>query len=285
MDGLLKRLARRPSPAMVVALTALFVALGGTTYAATGGTFILGQANTATSQTGLTSSNAGKALQVTQQSTGTGATALGLNVPAGKAPFTVNSGTKVVNLNADKLDGLDSTAFLRTTGKAADSELLDGLDSTAFLSATGKAADADLLDGIDSSGFYAAGSKVADSDALDGHDASDFKVGCQAGYFYYGGLCWEDIDVASQTFYQAATRCGNAGGRLPSYAEILAVANSGVTIGNGGVYDDWIGDSTADGTSLYANAGSGTNMDGEAANTSTHFARCVVPPVNSLGTP
>jgi hypothetical protein len=51
--------------------------------------------------------------------------------------------------NADLLDGLDSTEFLRTTGKAADANLLDGLDSTAFLPATGKAANANLLDGLD----------------------------------------------------------------------------------------------------------------------------------------
>ena len=37
------------------------------------------------------------------------ATALGLNVPAGKAPLTVNSDTRVANLNADKLDGRDVT--------------------------------------------------------------------------------------------------------------------------------------------------------------------------------
>ena len=116
-----KRLANRlPSPSLVISLLALFVALGGTAYAATGGTFILGQANTATSQTSLTSNNAGKALQVTQQNTGTAATALGLNVPAGRTPFTVNSGTKVANLNADRLDGVDSTAFQRTTQPASN---------------------------------------------------------------------------------------------------------------------------------------------------------------------
>jgi hypothetical protein len=98
----------------VTALLALFVALGGTTYAATGGTFILGQPNTATSPTGLTSTNAGNALNITQQSTAAGTTALGLNVPAYHAPFTVNSGIKVTNLNADKLDGKDSTAFLQS---------------------------------------------------------------------------------------------------------------------------------------------------------------------------
>jgi hypothetical protein len=36
-------------------------------------------------------------------------TALGLNVAVGHTPFTVNSAVKVANLNADRLDGFDST--------------------------------------------------------------------------------------------------------------------------------------------------------------------------------
>jgi hypothetical protein len=102
----------------VISLVSLFVALGGTAYAATGGNFILGNANTATAQTGLTSNNAGKALNITQLNTGTGATALGLSVPVGKPPMTVNSGTKVANLNADTLDGIDSTAFAKKAQEA-----------------------------------------------------------------------------------------------------------------------------------------------------------------------
>jgi hypothetical protein len=108
-----KYLRKRPSPSMAIALLALFIALSGTTYAATGGNFILGQPNSANSVTALTANNAGKALNVTQQNTGAGATALGLNVPAGKPPFAVNSGTKVANLNADKIDNLDSSVFAR----------------------------------------------------------------------------------------------------------------------------------------------------------------------------
>ena len=106
--------------ANVCSLAALFVALGGTTYAATGGNFILGQSNSASSTTSLTrtGANAGKGLQVTNNSTTAGATAVGLNVAAGHAPFTVNSGTKVANLNADKLDGLDSTAVAQNGSEA-----------------------------------------------------------------------------------------------------------------------------------------------------------------------
>jgi hypothetical protein len=96
----------------VVGYIALFVALGGTSYAATGGNFILGKPNSAGATTSLSAPVAGKALQVTNTSTGSGATGLGLNVASGHAPFTVNSGTKVANLNADKLDGIDSTGFL-----------------------------------------------------------------------------------------------------------------------------------------------------------------------------
>jgi hypothetical protein len=108
---------KRPSPAMGVALIALFLALGGTTYAATGGNFILGQTNSANAQSSLSASVATKALQLTNSSTTAGATALGLTVASGHAPFSVSSSTKVANLNADKLDGLDSAALQkRVTG-------------------------------------------------------------------------------------------------------------------------------------------------------------------------
>jgi hypothetical protein len=98
--------------ANVTSLIALFAALGGTTYAATGGNFILGNPNSASSTTSLSAPTAGKALQVTNTSTAAGATALGLNVASGHSPFTINSGTKVTNLNADKIDGIDSSGFL-----------------------------------------------------------------------------------------------------------------------------------------------------------------------------
>jgi hypothetical protein len=94
------------SYANVMATIAVFIALGGTTYAATGGNFILGQSNSAGSTTGLSSGTTGPALRATNTSTGTAAS---FNVAAGHPPFTVNSATKVAKLNADKLDGKDAT--------------------------------------------------------------------------------------------------------------------------------------------------------------------------------
>lgn len=84
----------------MVAYLALFMAMGGTAYAATGGPFILGHTN-----------KAGQAS--TLQNTGSG-TALHLVTNNGAAPpFTVSNGTKVGKLNADKLDGVDSSQLQR----------------------------------------------------------------------------------------------------------------------------------------------------------------------------
>lgn len=98
-----------PSRSMVVALVALAVAAGATNAYAAAKNFVLNVANTSSAQTTLNGSAvAGKALQVTNTNTASGATALGLSVASGHAPFTVNSSTKVTDLNADLLDGLDS---------------------------------------------------------------------------------------------------------------------------------------------------------------------------------
>ena len=105
---------RRPSAPMVVSTIALFVSLGGAAYAANGGNFILGQSNSATNTTSLSAPVAGgSALRVVNNAAGTGSTALSLAVPNGRAPLTVNSDTRVNNLNADELDGLSSGVFLR----------------------------------------------------------------------------------------------------------------------------------------------------------------------------
>ena len=74
-----------------------------------GGVFNLGQTNTVNAITKLTGSVAGSSLQIINNSTNAAATALNLQVASGKPPLKVNSTTKVANLNADRLDGKDST--------------------------------------------------------------------------------------------------------------------------------------------------------------------------------
>jgi hypothetical protein len=94
---------RRPSPAVIIATAALFIAMSGTAYAATGGTFLLGKANTATTVTSLSNSKG---------------TALSLSSKAGTPPLSVNSAVQVPNLNASEVDGYSAYSFVQGSGTA-----------------------------------------------------------------------------------------------------------------------------------------------------------------------
>ena len=78
--------------------------VGGAAYAVNGGYLKIGTANSGTKTTSLANS---------------AGTPLSLTAKSGTAPLKVNSGIKVGNLNADRLDNLDSTAFALAGGKIA----------------------------------------------------------------------------------------------------------------------------------------------------------------------
>jgi hypothetical protein len=92
----------RPTHGTVVAYLALVIALSGTAYAATGGSFLLGKANKADHTTALHNTGSGPALA--------------LDADAG-APLSVGSNmTRVKNLDADLLDGISSGQFQHRAG-------------------------------------------------------------------------------------------------------------------------------------------------------------------------
>jgi hypothetical protein len=96
---------------MFVSLVALVIALGGAGYSATGGNFILGRANSASTQTRLVTPRAGPAMRVDNTSTAPGATGMAIITSAARPPLFVTSSKKVTNRNADRLDGIDSENF------------------------------------------------------------------------------------------------------------------------------------------------------------------------------
>jgi hypothetical protein len=138
----------RPSPAMAVALVALFVAAGGSSYAAV-------------KLNGKDIKNRTIAAKKLKRNT-----LGGVEIDESRLGRVASAD------NAGLLGGLGPGAFLGATAKAADADKLDGQDSTAFLGASGKAADADKLDGQDSTAFLGASAKAADADRLDGRDST-----------------------------------------------------------------------------------------------------------------
>jgi hypothetical protein len=89
---------KRPAHATIVAYLALFLAMTGTAYAATGGSLILGNPNTASKTTGLANTGAGPALRLVTKAGST-------------PPLAVSNGTKIPNLNADMVDGVRASSL------------------------------------------------------------------------------------------------------------------------------------------------------------------------------
>jgi len=86
---------------VIGAVTVLVLAASTVADAATGGRFILGKMNKASQASVLKRTTSGPALQLS-------------TTPSGGAPMAVNGKGKVANLNADRVDGFDSSA-LKTT--------------------------------------------------------------------------------------------------------------------------------------------------------------------------
>ena len=107
---------------------ALVFGVATTAIGATGGTFILGKANGATTVSKLTASIAGPALTLVNQSTNAAATALNISVASGKPPLKVNAeaGT-ATNLSADELDGKDATDFMTYNSTLKSGQTLVGV--------------------------------------------------------------------------------------------------------------------------------------------------------------
>ncbi len=107
-------------------IMALVVGAATTAMGATGGNFILGKANTATTPTSLVSTLADAAKSALIVNNKSGGVALDLRVgnattpPNSVAPMKVNSDKVVTNLNADELDGKDSAAFQSANAAAGE---------------------------------------------------------------------------------------------------------------------------------------------------------------------
>jgi len=102
-----------------------------------GAIFNLGKYNPVNATTELAGSTNGKQLDVVNTSTGADAAGIGITVHSNRPPLTVNSSTKVNNLNADLLDGLDSSKLQRrVTGQCANGTAVSTINADGTVGCT-----------------------------------------------------------------------------------------------------------------------------------------------------
>lgn len=97
-------------------MLALVIGMASTAFGSNGDAWKLGKGNVATKITALAGSLGvnGPMVRLTNNNAGTDDTALELRVQTGEAPMAVNSSARVDSLNADQLDGQDSSNFVPT---------------------------------------------------------------------------------------------------------------------------------------------------------------------------
>ncbi len=135
-----------------------------------GANFDLGQTNTVDALSRLVGSTNEALLRLDNNNGGSSATALDLRVEPGHAPMKVDSGTKVVELNVDEVDGKSAGAFLGAADKAADADHADFADKAAgatFADRADQAAKADDATRAD---------RAANANKVDGLNADEIGV-------------------------------------------------------------------------------------------------------------
>ncbi|HEY2717116.1 MAG TPA: hypothetical protein VGI73_12925 [Solirubrobacterales bacterium] len=194
------KLARRHlSFANLVACLALFVALGGSAYAASqiNGNKIVKHtigANKLKSET-LTSKQIKKG---SLKSSVIDLSTLG-TVPSAQSAVTATSATTA------------QTATSATTAGSATS-------ATQAASAT-NATHADSADSATSAGHA---DTAGDAETIEGESAAQLTVSCPPATELFGGMCWEESARPTAFWIVAAKECGERGGRLPSASELVA---------------------------------------------------------------
>jgi hypothetical protein len=241
---------RRQSPALAVAVLALFVALGGSVYAAKRAR-IDGRAIRAKSIPGnrlKPGSVAGNRLKPG-------------SVPGGRL--------KPHSIAADRLKpGVIPQV-------AADAPLTGADINELTLGQVPSAAHADSADTAQSA--VDAQTALNAVNAVDAQTVNGHSVGCLPGTRPFAGACWESSASSAVNAPTAARKCAARGGELPAALELAAFAEEpDVNLDAG---DEWSGDiPVISGPDVYAvTTVSASSVVFRDLSTETHAYRCVIP--------
>ena len=228
-------------PALAVAGLALFVALGGSVYAATRGKI--------DGRVVKVKSLPGNRLKLR-------------SVPGNRLkPRSIQAGA----LSPGALDG----ARLKTPLTGADINELT-------LGQVPRATHAETADYATSAGD--AQTALDAVNAIDAQNVNGHSAGCEKGTTAFAGACWQSSSsIAALTAPQAAIECAKQGATLPEALQLAAFAlQPGVTIDPG---DEWTGDiPVVSGKNVYAVVTvSATGAVDSSLSTALHKYRCVIP--------
>ena len=212
------RLLRHLSFSNVIAMLALFLALGGAAYAGT-------KINGSSIKNGSIGGGKLKNETITANKIKKG-TITGTQI----APGSISSSS----IDVSTLGTVPSAQNANTAGTAskADSATTAGTATTADSAKTAEtaneakhaesAAHADVADRVTNADTASRADIAGEAEALNGETAEELTLSCKAGTKFYGGMCWDQTTQPAKLWIVAVAECGKAGGRLPTIEELIA---------------------------------------------------------------
>jgi len=201
----LRRLRRHLSYANVMATIAVFVALGGVSYAAatiSGNKLIKGTVGAGKLKNGTLTSTQVRANSLTGSVIDESTLTI---VPAAQ---TANSATTATSATtAGSADTAKSATTAQSAATAGSAEHALAAD-TATKATEATSAESALT--------------AENADTVAGFSAEELKVACPPATKLFGGMCWDEDVQPGKNWIAASRACGDADGRLPSLSELVA---------------------------------------------------------------
>lgn len=187
------RLRRHLTYANVMASIAVFVALGGVSYAAAtiNGSKIVKQ-----------SIGAGKLKNGTLTSTQVKKNSL--------------TGESIAESSLGIVPSAQTAQIAQTAASATNATTATMAGSANSATTAGHATSADTATSANSA------LTASDAETLDGLSSKQLQVTCPVETELFGGMCWDEDVRPADDWIEASRDCGNAGGRLPSLGELIA---------------------------------------------------------------
>jgi hypothetical protein len=191
------RLFRHLSFSNVIAVIALFVALGGAAYA---GSKINGKNIVNASIGGGKLKNETITAKQIKKGTITGA-----QIQEG----SISSNT----IDLSTLGTVPSANTANSATKATSATTAGSAENAAHANDASHATEAEKATHA---------SEADEAKTLEGETAAQLTVSCQSGTSFYGGMCWDEATRPLAPWITAIEECAGDGGRLPTISELIA---------------------------------------------------------------
>jgi hypothetical protein len=260
------RLLRHLSFSNVIAMLALFVALGGAAYAGT-------KINGNSIKNGSIGGGKLKNETITANKIKKG-TITGTQI----APGSIGSSS----IDESTLGTVPSAQSAATAGTASKADSAGTADSAKSADSAKTATTANEAKHAEDADTASRADIAGEAEALNGETAEDLTLACKDGTEFYGGMCWDETTRSFKPWLGAVRECGEEEGRLPSIEELVAFVLQGGTQVEGQVWSGDIDSLETSGTSKREVVFTTDEGTRQTASGDLLGFRCVFPESNSI---